>query len=61
MWRRVAKVLKLHHAVKLIDEREERRAQLRAARATLAAQTRAVHAMEAQSRVGSYARIRIGR
>jgi hypothetical protein len=54
-------MLGLHHALRLMDERDAKRAELRHARSVMAAQTRAVRQMDAQSRVGSYSRIRIGR
>lgn len=67
-WRRVAEMLRLRNAVRLMDEREDHSRQIdethdeltKLARQTYE-QTGAVAEMKRQARLGSYHRVRVGR
>jgi hypothetical protein len=60
-WRRLADVLHIRHAGQLRDERSRTAVQLAELKKQTKQQTVAVRQMSAQSRVGSYRRVRIGR
>jgi len=67
-WRRVAELMKLRHAVQLMDERETHAKEIEAATQELGEltlktyeQAVAVAEMRRQSMLGSYSRVRLGR
>ena len=60
-WRRVAEMLRLRDAVRLMDERVAHRRQLEDLAAEQRDQAVAVAEMKNQARLGSYSRVRIGR
>ena len=59
IWRRVAEVLRLRGALRLMDERAEHRQKLLQLAEEQRTQTVATAEMSRQSRIGSYARVRI--
>ena len=59
IWRRVAEVLRLRGALRLMDERAEHRQKLLQLAEEQRPQTVATAEMSRQSRSGSYARVRI--
>jgi hypothetical protein len=59
IWRRVAEVLRLRGALRLMDERAEHRQKLLQLAEEQRTQTVATAEMSRQSRIGSYGRVRL--